>query len=392
MKRIALAIIIVVFGISANAQPASGVLISTTALSAEIAQIITEYYYKDVNAADFADKLINGNADAIDSRSDYFSPLEFERHSNRTNGVICGIGVKLKMKTENSKKYIVIQSVYADGPAAKAGLRQDDYIITVASDGIKAHAVTLVNGSFRKAGRLIQGTKGTTVYLRVRRGGQEINFLIIRDEFEVELLENEFIAPHIGYLRLYAFGGEKTLGNFALAISSMQKNGMQVLILDLRDNPGGQLDYAIAISRFFKTMNGAIVTMKERHGEESPRGSMLGLLASGIFSKLPVILLVNENSASASEIVAAYLKNYRNVPVVGTKTYGKGTVQRFFQLSNGAFVKLTVAEYFVGPDKTKVDGLGITPTIEVKNPKNVTNEKQDAQLQRAILEAMKLVK
>ena len=376
-------------------QSTQAVFISSAEVINEMEEIIAKSYYKqDVNARAFAEELFSGGTSSDDPHTNYLSPIERKEFENSVRGVICGIGAQLEIK----KKFLSIKKVVKNSPAERAGIKSDDFIIAVASDGERDHSVLLKSQTPEEVVQLIRGEKGTLVYLRILRQGKALDFFIIRKEVKQELVFGRFVKPGIGYIYLAEFGGDDTLNDFSILVSSLQEHGMRTLILDLRYNPGGYLNYATILSKWFQNprYGGPVVVLKSRGRTVSDLRSKyldaLSRFGQGKYSNIPLVVLVNKYSASASEIAAAFLKNYCDVPVIGTRTYGKGTVQRTFPLQNGGGLHLTIAEYFVGEKEVPVNRIGVSPTIEVENPKKVGNEKEDAQLQRAIQEAEKLIK
>lgn len=340
MKKLAVMLIVVFFCANYSAAEQKNipaVVVSSADVIKEMEEIIASSYYRqDINARAFAEDLFIGKSSSDDPHSQYFPPVQRQALENEMRGIIYGIGVLIERKTVRNKKsvksFLSVEEVIKDGPAEHAGIRLGDYIIAVASDGVKEHLIFFDGKNTEKAINLIQGEKGAPVCIRVLRRGKKLDFLIVRDEIKQKIVFGKFIRPGIGYIYLAEFLGENMPDDFSVLVSSMQKNGMKVLVWDLRNNSGGSLDYAVKMSRWF-----------QKYGDNKP-----------------IVVLKG-----------------KDITLIDT---GRLT-------SN-----LASYEYFVGERKIKVDKIGVSPTIEIKNPKNARNEKEDAQFQRAIKEAEMLIK
>lgn len=363
--------------------------VSGVDLFVEVYSIFYHQYYRELNDREFVEKLLKGGIPAFDKYCHYADPDLKKIEEEQQQGSFYGIGLTLGQEKFKGEVVLAAMSVMDNSPAARAGIQAGDYIIAIASDGIKENAILTDDLSIQNATQLIRGEKNTKVFLAVERKGEILEFVIARDEIKIEVFEGKLAAPKVGYLRLREFYGADMLDNFSLMVSSLQARGAKVLILDIRNNPGGFLYQAIAINNWFRVDNGPIITVKTRRETRVFTGNDQG---AGRFKKLPVIVLVNKGSASASEIVAAYLKNYSKAIVIGTTTFGKGVGQSQFNLENGGKLVMTSFEYLVGENLIKVNEIGVKPTIEVTNPKSIKSEADDLQLKRAIEEANKLIK
>lgn len=351
---------------------------------------IKHYYYKEINEQELFEKILQGGLPKFDRHTHYLNEKEKKIFEENMRGSFFGIGAMLGQKIEKNETYVVIMSVMEDSPAEKAGLRSGDYLVAISSNGAKKDAISVENLSVDEARQLIRGPKDTKVYLGVTRDGKYLEFIITRGEINTAAVKAKSVARNVGYLRFSSFEGDKLMDDFEMNVSSMQKNGMKVLILDLRNNPGGLVTYAVTIGNWFNKGNTkSVVVMKGKAIDETSSGNWL---TRGKFKNIPVIVLTNEGTASASEIVTALLKNYCGAIVVGTKTFGKGVGQSVIELKGGGVLVITSFEYFVGDKNISVNGVGIVPTIEVKNPESVKSEADDLQLKRAIEEANKLIK
>ena len=356
-------------------------------LFAEVMATFMVEYYKDFDSRKFAEKVLEGGISEFDKFSRYANPKQQKNEDESMEGYFYGIGTALGQKTEEGENFIVVNSVMDGSPAMKAGIQSGDYLISISSDGDKNHAVSADDLSIDETVGLIRGKENSKVYLKIRRKDKELEFIITRKEVKVAFLEGKSLKPGIGYARLREFRGKTTPNDFVVLVSSLQVNGARVLILDLRNNPGGWLAWAVKINNLFRVNDSRlpIVILKRKTKNEVMNGDAT---TAGKLKNLRVILLVNYGSASASEIVAAYLKNYCNALVIGKTTFGKGVGQSVFNLVSGGKLIVTSFEYFVGEKEIKVHEIGVKPDIEVDN---IKEDKTDKQLQRAIEEAEKIL-
>lgn len=359
-------------------------------LIAETLDIFKRHYYKEVDERVLSEKILEGGLPAFDKFCHYANPEQQKLEQEAATGHFSGIGAQMDQELVNKEPVLNIMSVLSDGPAEKAGLKSGDLVLAIAKNGIKSDAVSTDKLSINDAVKLIRGKKGTAVYLLIERDGKVLDFTITRDDIKAVIVSGKIISPGVAYVKLNAFLGDDMLEDFSTLVSSMQARGAKVLIFDMRNNPGGFVHQAVTISGWWKKgfSMGTIITMQYRNHKEVHRQ-----FGPGKFENLPVVILVNKGSASASEMTTAYLKNYAGAIVIGTTTYGKGVGQSVLDnMTSGGRLAITSFEYFVGPNNVKVHEVGVVPTIEIKQDKPAKTEKDDAQLQRAILEAEKLVK
>ena len=327
----------------------------------EVLRYIQENHPFDLDQSDLIYGGIKGMLQAVDPHSNYYTPEEAKQLNQTISGEFSGIGVYIKEKDG----YINIEDTIKGQPAEKAGLKKNDLIIAVDGQDIKNFGTT-------KASLLIKGPVGSQVKIKVKRGDQVLVIQVTRDSIMVKNVESEILEEDIGYIKLAEFLGEPTkeMNN---ALKVFDSKGIKKVILDLRDNPGGYLHEAISISKLFIT-RGPIVHIREK-GK-----ALLTHTSTMDKAKYKLVVLVNENSASASEIVAGAVKDRGAGSLVGTKTYGKGTVQSMMTLTDGSMIKLTIAEYLT-PNKTSIHGIGIEPDYKVENR---LDSKEDLQLKKAI--------
>lgn len=323
-----------------------------------ILDIVEEDYLEEINRDDISEKTIKDTFKNLDDHSNYYTEEEYSNLMGNLDGNFVGIGAYIGAEDN----YIKIVRPIKDSPAEKAGLLAGDRIITI--NGKLTKGMTP-----EEATSLIKGQANTIVRLRLKSG----NVFKVRDIKRQEIVLNPVdyeILDDIGYIKLEQFTSishEK----MEEALNHMDKNDISKIILDLRDNPGGYLDQAVQIAELFVPA-GPVVHIKYKNIDTITYNSFLRK------AKYDLVVLANENSASASEILAAAIKDSKAGTLVGVTTYGKGTVQEIKHLPQGDAMKLTVAEFFT-PNKDKIKGVGVTPDIIVDN-----NTEEDLQLKTAI--------
>ncbi len=312
----------------------------------------------------------------------YYSPKEFTKLMETLDGRYQGIGVSVQASKEG---YIKAISVFDNSPAKEAGILPGDYI-------------TKVNGEVFTADQLeeavaeIKGEPGTSVTLTILRTeedsakSKEFDVEVKRADVTIDTIDDDIIdieGKKIGYIHIKAFD-DVTWDAFSESFNRLRANDIDGLILDVRNNPGGALDVVINIADNFLD-EGVIVTTKDKNGKEIVERS------DKEADDIPLVLIQNENSASASEILAGALKDRGRAKVVGTQSFGKGVVQKIFTLDNGSGAKITISEYFT-PDGTQINKIGVTPDIKVEAEENLDISKQDyandAQFMRALAELL----
>lgn len=321
-----------------------------------------------------------------DPYTSYYSPDEFSKLMETLNGRYQGIGVSVQASKEG---YIKAISVFDNSPAKEAGIMPGDYI-------------TKVNGTAFGADQLeeavaeIKGEPGTSVNLTILRveenstNSKEFDVKVDRADVNVDTIDDDIVeidGKKIGYIHIMAFD-DVTWNDFSESFNRLKSQDIDGLILDVRNNPGGALDVVINIADNFLD-EGTIVTTKEKDGSETVEKS------NADFDDIPLTIIQNENSASASEILAGALKDRGRAKVVGTQSFGKGVVQKIFNLQNGAGAKITISEYFT-PNGTQINKVGVTPDIEVEadedfdiSKKDLANDKQFVYALNELLEEIK---
>lgn len=305
---------------------------------------------------------------AVNSLGDPYTvllnPQETQALNEEVKGEYSGIGVVIEMNETELLPQII--SIFQNSPAEKAGLLKGDLIKSVDSQELKG--LNLDEASIK-----IKGKTGTQVKLEILRQGKILDFTILREKINIPLVEVKYLEDgSIGYLRITMFSDglnvqvKKTLDEF-------KAKEVKGVILDLRDNPGGLLSECVSVASNF-IPSGVLVLTKNKSGE------MSSIKVSGTLFNMPLVLLVNNGSASASEILASAIKYYKVGILVGEKTFGKGLIQQMFTVGAGYSLKVTIEEYLT-PDKTPINKVGVTPDVEISNDPLKTS---DLQLGKAI--------
>ncbi|MBD2861123.1 S41 family peptidase [Paenibacillus oceani] len=282
-----------------------------------------------------------------DPYTDYFDEKEWNSFNSSIQLNYPGIGMRLG---HDEGGYIAVQ-IFEGSPAEKAGMKRGDYIVAVAD---KPTADMTLND----VTELVRGPKGTEVSITVRRGGEELNLKPKRGQIHLPVVDGGMMEGQIGYLNIDSFS-EDADELFALMLSDLKYRKIKGLVVDLRDNPGGYLETAKHIAEQF-IPEGVLIHTRDRDDIDEP----LEIL-NGKTVEFPVVILVNENSASASEVLTAAMQDYHKATAVGTKTYGKGSVQGLYPLESGGVLKLTIQEY-LSPKKRPVNHVGLTPDVNTE--------------------------
>lgn len=313
---------------------------------------------------------INGLLKSLnDPYAAYFDPTHFKAFSEQTQGSFGGIGVTLG---ENKKGEAYVVSVIEGTPAAKAGIKKGDVFVSI-------EGTTHPKWTSDEVVKLVRGKEGTQVTVTMRREGsaKPLEFTLTREQISMPNVMTEMIGKDVGYIRMYMFNA-KSGEDVKKAVEDLKKKGAKGYVLDLRDDPGGLLSAAVDVTSLF-VKDGVVVRVDER-GKPEKTYSVTG----GVVTDAPLVVLVNENSASASEIAAGALQDYGRAVLVGVKSYGKGSVQTIEQLSNGGAIKLTTAHYLT-PKKRVINHKGLTPDYVVKmDAAKQQSKKTDTQLSEAI--------
>jgi len=341
-------------------------------LFSEVLNKIDKEYVESVNQSDAMDAAINGVLQSLDPYSAYMSPEVFNDMQTETSGKFGGLGIEVGME----HGVVKVISPIDNSPASRVGVKAGDYIV-------KINDIQVQGKSLTEAVEIMRGPVGSDIKITVRRRGvkKAIIFKITREIIKIESVKSKYIDKSVGYLRLTSFN-ENSGDQIKDKIKEFnKKKDIKGYILDLRNNPGGLLSQAIKIADFFLE-NGEIVSTKSRKISENRRWfAKKGDLTKG----KTLIVLINEGSASASEIVAGALKDHKRAILVGENSYGKGSVQSIIPLKNKGAIRLTISKYYL-PSGKSISEVGVTPDIEVEESSDdfVINTDTDNQLNFAV--------
>jgi len=338
----------------------------------EVLALVQKHYVEEVKSKDLVYGAIRGMLSTLDPHSAFMPPDVYKEVQVETKGEFGGVGIQIGMK-EN--RLTVIAPI--DGtPADRAGVKAGDFIIKVNDESTKD--MTLMD-----AVQKMRGLKGTKVTLTIQREGttDPLVFGLVREVIKIESVRFKMLEGNIGYVRLTQFQ-EQSAKDVANAVRKLREQKMQSLILDLRNDPGGLLNSAVEVSEQFLGLSRLIVYIKTREGRKDDYISHIKEQPDDY----PIIVLVNEGSASASEIVAGALQDWGRAVVVGVQTFGKGSVQTILPLGDGSGLRLTTAKYYT-PKGRSIHGVGITPDIVVKGKPSLTPPIRERDLDKTLREA-----
>lgn len=332
-------------------------------------RFITAYRFietKYVNDTDDV-KLIDGAIDGMvkslnDPYSNYLSPKMYKTLMEQTEGSFAGIGVVMGMDNEQK---IHIVGIMENSPGQKAGLQEGDEILAV--DG-----VPVTQMAFDEVAAHVRGQAGTDVVLTIMRDNANQDITITRDNIKLKTVGHKMLDNNIGYIQIVSFS-EDTANEFNEAYNDLKNQGMKALVLDLRNNPGGLLTTCVEIAKKL-VPKGEIVSIVDKQGNKETYSSSLEA------PEYPLAVLINKNSASASEILSGAIQDTKAGTIIGNISYGKGSVQTILPMFEDDAVKLTIAKYYT-PSGRSIDGTGITPDIEINLDENATS---DTQLDKAL--------
>lgn len=326
--------------------------------------VVEDHYAGDVDKKALLDGAMKGIVATLgDRHSTYLTGDEFKMFTEQMTGSYAGIGVYISKADEG----VFIAGVMDGSPASEAGLQRGDIIMAI--DGKPTAGMALEDVSLA-----IRGPENTSVVLTIRHDGADADMTLIRRSIHMQTAAGELIeGTYIGYIRIALFS-EDTGREFTEAYNTLRAQGMKKMILDLRNNPGGLVDQAVLVASNFVPKNSVIVSYISSDGKEEQ------FVADGTDDIIPMVVLVNENSASASEIVAGDVQDLKLGPIIGVRTYGKGTVQGVYPVTKNDAVKVTVAKYRTTNGR-EVEGKGIEPDIVVPLQ---PNDAADYQLEKAL--------
>ena len=362
-------------------------------LFTEVLSIVQNQYVDEVPPKDLIYNAIKGTLRGLDPHSSFLDPESYREMQVETSGSFGGLGIEITLKDD----ILTVVSPIDGTPAYRAGLHTGDRIIKI--DGLSTKDMQLADAVKR-----MRGKPGTKVTISIVREGwtEPKDFDIVREQIRVQSVKSVELGDGIEYLKLRQFQ-EQSPHDLEAALEKFSKSGMKALILDLRGNPGGLLTAAVEVSEKFIDDGKLVVYTEGRVRNQNMRFSAHPKKG---YAQMPMVVLVNGGSASASEIVAGALQDWGRASIVGTQTFGKGSVQTIIPLSDGSGLRLTTAKYFT-PKGRSIHGKGITPDIVVELPKETTTAarerqpsldpmedlKKDIQVQRAldVIKTMRII-
>ena len=327
----------------------SGIFVNKMEL---LADLVDQYYMNDISVEDMRTGAYKGMMEGLgDPYTCYYTPEEYEDLMESTSGTYYGIGAVVQQNLKTM--YITIVKPYVDGPAYNAGMLPGDIIYMV--DGVDVTGMEIDN-----VVTMMKGPEGTVVKVTVVREGvsDPIELTITRGKIEIETIEYEMLDHNIGLITISSFD-ELTPAQYKAGIEELKAQGMKGLIIDLRDNGGGLLNSVVEMLDYVLE-DGLIVYTEDKYGY---REELYGDDKQKL--DMPMVVMINGNSASASEIFAAAMQDYKAATLVGTTSFGKGIVQSIFPLTDGSAVKITISRYFT-PRGVCIHGTGVTPNVEVE--------------------------
>ncbi len=312
--------------------------------------LIQNDYVDKIPAHPVLDSAIRGMVSSLDPHSEYMTPQEYHDLEINTQGRFGGVGIKIT----TSGNHILVQAPIDGSPAFNAGIKSGDEIIRV--NGMGTSTLGLA-----KAVRKMRGKPGTHVVLTIYRKGvfQAKNFDLVREIIKIHTVKPRMLSNHIGYVLIREFS-ENTGRDLDAALKKLDREGMRGLVIDLRNNPGGLLTSAVDVSSLFIPDGKTVVSMKGRRQSRAFRSH-----GGNGFPQVPIVILVNTETASAAEIVSGALQDYHRATILGTQSFGKGSVQTILPLFDGSALRLTTARYFT-PSGRSIQDYGITPDLIVK--------------------------
>ena len=332
--------------------------------------IIDNYYlYEDeIDEDALIEGIYSGYTSALgDPYTEYYDEEETKALLESTSGEFSGIGATLTLSSDGSG--VTVVNVYKDSPAEKAGLQDGGVLYRVDGRDVSGQDLETVVS-------WVKGEKGTDVTLSVLRDGETIETVATRDTIEVQTVESKMMENNIGYISVSEFD-EVTYDQFSEALSGLENQGMEGLVIDLRNNPGGNLDTVTDMLRLLLP-EGTIVSIRDKNSNTEE----ITCDGENEFTK-PLAVLVNQYSASASEIFSGAVQDYGIGQIVGVTTYGKGVVQQLIDLEDGTYLKVTIAEYYT-PSGRSINGTGVEPDVQAEYEYNSEDPQADNQLEAAV--------
>ena len=328
---------------------------------------IDKYYMEDVDEETLIDGMYYGLVASVgDIYTTYYTKEDYQSLLEANSGKYCGIGVVIQQSSTGSD--IIVKQVYNDSPADEVGILEGDIIYSVNGE-------TIEGMSSSDLVELIVGKEDTKFKMAVKRGEEIKEFELVRRQIKKDIVTHSMKENNIGYIKIEEFG-EETASDVKGAIEKLKSEGMEGLVIDLRDNPGGMLSSVKEVAGMFLEEDKLFLYSETKEGDRED----FYTVGKTILPDMPISVLINENSASASEALSGAIKAYERGKIVGTTSFGKGIMQSIFPLKDGSAIKITVGKYYL-PDGSNIHEIGIKPDYEVEDDKET---EVDEQLEKAM--------
>jgi carboxyl-terminal processing protease len=333
--------------------------------------IVSEDYVDEVKPKDLIYGALKGLLSSLDPHSQFMDPDTYNELKVDTEGKFGGLGIEITVKDG----LLTVITPIEDTPAWKAGIKSKDKIVKINNELTRDMTLT-------DAVKKMRGKPGETVTLTILRENEKklLDIKVVRDVIKIQDVKGaRIIEDGIGYVRLVEFR-ENTAKELEKALAKLRKDGMSALIIDLRNNPGGLLDVAVDVAGMFVEKGKLIVSTRGRKGIDDPQNLQMKSDNPAPMAELPLVIMINEGSASGSEIVAGALQDYRRAIILGTKSFGKGSVQTIIPLADGSALRLTTSKYYT-PSNKVIHGKGVMPDIVVEDisiPRKDTDKDMNA--------------
>lgn len=342
----------------------------------QVESALHKYYDGNINESDLVEGAIKGMTDALkDPYTVFMNKKEFDEFNTQTEGNYSGVGLQVQAKDDK----IIIADIFEDSPAKKAGLLPKDEIE-------KVNNTDVTGKDLDRAVTLMKGKEGTEVTLTMNRAGKGVfDVKLKRSKINLVTVKGEMLDKNIGYIQISMFD-ENTAKNLQSKLNELQGKGMKSLIIDLRGNPGGLLNECVDMVSNFLPKDKVIVSTIDKYKNKKEYKS-----SGGNFVGLPLTVLTNGGSASASEIFSGAIRDYKIGTLVGEKTFGKGVVQTMLDTGDGTALKVTVSKYYT-PNGENIHHVGIKPDVPVTYPEELRKKAYDRSLDPQFNKALEIAK
>ncbi|AGY76635.1 S41 family peptidase [Clostridium autoethanogenum] len=368
--------ILTMFGTTSFITSAQGNTVGNFGKLFEIRSQLYKYYDGPINDATLVEGAIKGMTSSLnDPYTVFMNKKEFEDFNVQTQGNYSGVGIQVAAKDSN----IVVMDVFDNSPSKKAGIMKNDVIE-------KVNGTSVSGKDLDKAVSLMKGQEDTEVTLTLYRESKgNFDVKVKRQKIDIATVKGEMLQDNVGYIQVSMFD-ENTAKNFKDQLNKLKSQGMKSLIIDLRDNPGGLLDQCVDMVSNFVPSGKVIVSTVDKYNNKKEYKSK-----GGDFTNLPLTVLTNGNSASASEIFSGAIRDYKIGTLVGEKTYGKGVVQTILDTGSGTALKVTISKYYT-PNGENIHKKGIKPNVEVIYPEELKKAAYDRNKDPQFSKALEIAK